>query len=548
MQWACLFLPQLALDLAARTLSDPTAPLLLVHGASNRRSVYAVNATAAAHGLKPGMSLAAAEALLHGFQARPYQPEQETAARELLAALLYRFSAQVSLDLPAAVVFEIARSERLWGTWPRLLQRLRAVLQDLGYQHRLVAAPNPFAAWALAHQHLSLGIDAQHLSTALKSLPLTSCGFDSKALATFKALGLHELRQVLALPRAGLQKRLGKGFCEALASLLGERPPLLHYYQPKEHFSAQLSFEYAVRETTALLFPLQRLTQDLAAFLAARVALVQRLELKLMHAREVHTEVCLSLAEPTRAAERFFAVLRERLSQHRLPAEVFGLQLQALPIATTATPSGDLFQASSTCESYVGLLERLQARLGERALVQLNAAPHHRPEAAHQERPAMLSAAQTTRTRPMPATERMATERALARSGQTDERALAHSGQTDERALAHSGQTDERALANSQQSPSQHTKPLRPSWLLEHPRAFQRQEFVILAGPERIESGWWETDSIAPENAQSADHRRDYYVVETHSGQRAWIFCPAGHAAGTPTTNDWPWMLHGWFA
>ena len=34
---------------------------------------------------------------------------------------------------------------------------------------------------------------------------------------------------------------------------------------------------------------------------------------------------------------------------------------------------------------------------------------------------------------------------------------------------------------------------------------------------------------------------RDYYVVETGEGQRAWVFRPAGDAQAPP-------MLHGWFA
>jgi len=52
----------------------------------------------------------------------------------------------------------------------------------------------------------------------------------------------------------------------------------------------------------------------------------------------------------------------------------------------------------------------------------------------------------------------------------------------------------------------------------------------ILAGPERIESGWWDEH----------DKRRDYYIVETNLGQRAWAFVPA--------ESDTGWTLHGWFA
>ena len=53
---------------------------------------------------------------------------------------------------------------------------------------------------------------------------------------------------------------------------------------------------------------------------------------------------------------------------------------------------------------------------------------------------------------------------------------------------------------------------------------------AVLAGPERIESGWWD----------GADTRRDYYIVRTVHGQQAWAYRPPGMLDG--------WMLHGWFA
>jgi len=72
--------------------------------------------------------------------------------------------------------------------------------------------------------------------------------------------------------------------------------------------------------------------------------------------------------------------------------------------------------------------------------------------------------------------------------------------------------------------------PLRPGWLLARPIPLRSRELRILSGPERIESGWWD----------GSDVRRDYYVVETAEGQRAWAYRPSG--------DEGPFMLHGWFA
>ncbi|MDI9240084.1 DNA polymerase Y family protein [Lysobacter sp. LF1] len=72
-------------------------------------------------------------------------------------------------------------------------------------------------------------------------------------------------------------------------------------------------------------------------------------------------------------------------------------------------------------------------------------------------------------------------------------------------------------------------RPPRPTWLLPHPVPL-RQHARIVSGPERLESGWWDGDDV----------RRDYYVLETLHGQRAWAFADPGKRDG--------WMLHGWFA
>jgi protein ImuB len=61
-------------------------------------------------------------------------------------------------------------------------------------------------------------------------------------------------------------------------------------------------------------------------------------------------------------------------------------------------------------------------------------------------------------------------------------------------------------------------------------------EVVKAYGPERIETAWWRGPTV----------RRDYYVVETRSGDRYWIFRRLGSgSAGRPGSE---WFLHGTFA
>jgi len=75
----------------------------------------------------------------------------------------------------------------------------------------------------------------------------------------------------------------------------------------------------------------------------------------------------------------------------------------------------------------------------------------------------------------------------------------------------------------------------RPLWLLGTPQPLEAQRgrprhdgpLELLAGPERIESGWWD----------GADVQRDYYLASDRYGARLWIY---RECAGTKQ-----WFLHG---
>ena len=62
-------------------------------------------------------------------------------------------------------------------------------------------------------------------------------------------------------------------------------------------------------------------------------------------------------------------------------------------------------------------------------------------------------------------------------------------------------------------------------------------QVVKAHGPERIETAWWRGPTV----------RRDYYVVETATGARYWLFrrLPGRGSAGS---RGGDWFLHGFFA
>src|SRR4249919_2701612 len=127
MQWACILLPQLAMDGVLRRLEVPDgAAIALVDGPVQRRTLHSVTPAARMLGLRPGQSLAAAQALSTHFRTFEHDAAQVERWRALLAAWAYRFSSQVSTELPHALLLEVGHSLQLFGPWPRLEARMRA--------------------------------------------------------------------------------------------------------------------------------------------------------------------------------------------------------------------------------------------------------------------------------------------------------------------------------------------------------------------------------------------------------------------------------------
>ncbi|WP_263140212.1 DNA polymerase Y family protein [Pseudomonas sp. RIT-PI-AD] len=471
MLWACIVLPQLALDAVSRRLADPEAPLVLLSGSPQHRVIQALNPAARALGLRRGQSLAAAHALTRAFASVEQDPAEIERWQQFLAAWAYRFSSQVSLRYPRALLLEIHSSLALFGPWPRFEARLRDELAALGFRHRLVVAPNPAAARALANVHDGLAVlSAEALREALERMPVDRLGLEPQVATAFARMGLRVLGQVLALPRATLARRFPAHLLQHLDTLLGERPLALECYVPPDEFAGRLELNFEVESHQALLFPLRRLTADLAAFLAGRDSGVQRFTLHLEHRGGGETQVPVGLLGAERDPALLFELARGRLERQQVPAPVQAMRLLARDLPAFVPEHRQLFdERPQQSLPWEQLRERLRARLGDDAVHGLSARADHRPEAAW------------------------------------------------------------RAESAPKASPLPPATP-RPGWLLPEPVALREASLRVLAGPERIESGWWD----------GADVRRDYYLVETRGGQRGWAFRPVG--------VDGPLLLHGWFA
>jgi protein ImuB len=486
MIWLALRFPHLALDLFTRgqggrkipiALSD--IPVALSDVIERRELIIDCTPAANAAGVRPGMPVTAALGLLGNLLVAGRDREAERQALQRLAAWCYQYSSQVCIPGDrAGLLIEAGASGRLFGRPEDLGRRLAQELGRLGYHAATGSAPTPEAAWLAAREGLHIGA-AGEIRRQLGPLPLQHLHLEPAQVAAMERMGFRQLRDLLRLPRKALTRRFGPAVSDYLDRLLGVRADPRALYQPPETFSSRLDLPAEIGTSQALLFPLKRLLEELCGVLRGGDTAVQAVQITLghedPHAEQGDTLVDLGLQSPTQDAARLLTVLRQRLERLRLPGPVRAIRLDAPRLLKFAAGQHTLFrdtppeQQQEQQQDIEQLAERLQARLGRDAVSGLTGVEDHRPE-------------YSWRTRALDEPPRCA-------------------------ALAH-----------------------RPAWLLPEPRRCAIENYQILAGPERIESGWWD----------GRDCRRDYFVVRDAHGSTLWAFHEYKPHPG--------WYLHGIFA
>jgi protein ImuB len=460
--WLCVHLPDLPLAIFLRGHRE-SEPVVVSHGQGREQRVLIANRVAVSRGVRPGLRVSAAHALMPKLYVCVRDERAEHAALERLAAWAGQFTSLVSIALPQALLLEVQGSLTLFGGLEALLERLRGGLAELVYRAQLALAPTPLAATWLARTGIDVCITANAaLPGALARLPLHAIDLTEAQVLTLRGMGVRTVGECLRLPRDGLTRRLGADLVQILDRALGKIPdPRIPYVAPAS-FEARIAFPGAVDNTEGLLFPLKRLIQELCGALTARVAGVAALTLKLVHPKATPTRVELGLVAATRDARHLTELFRERLARVTLPEPVEELVLSAARMLPLATENQDFFTPKrATAKTGAELIERLRARLGHEAVQGLQPVAEHRPELAWR----------------------------YSEPG--------HSGTAVE-----SGE--------------------RPLWLLPQPVALEIRnsrpwlgdELTVEGSRERIESGWWDGQDIA----------RDYFIACNHRGERFWIY------------------------
>jgi protein ImuB len=503
--WIAVHVPQL--PLLALQSAQQVLPLVVIDTDDHHQRVIEADEKALAAGVRIGMTLGAALAAAPRIDPRSRDVARELVLLQRLASLAATFTPQVSIELPDALLLEIKSSITLFGGLRALCRRLReacradpVLAQIPGWsgagEPRFTLAPTALAALVAARAGARCFItDVNLLPARLKPLPLTTLRWPEEHNARLTAMGVRTLGELLRLPRAGFAKRFGVALLTDLDRLLGRRADPRRRLVPRERYRGRLDFDHEITDHERILQALSPLLGELEQFLRVRQRGITALSCRFHHYRAQPTRCVLRLAAPEANGERLSTLLRERLATLALPEPVRRCELRSGALVERTLASKPLWSPGERGHAPAGempaLIEHLRARLGAAAVYGLARVCEHRPENAWRvAEPALhVSVAK--------------------RAGETP------------------GLDTAQARASCR----------RPLWLLHTPQELHSQRgrprhagaLELLAGPERIESGWWD----------GADVQRDYYVASDAGGARLWIY--------RECTGARRWFLQGLF-
>lgn len=519
-----LWLPRFATDRLCH--ADPgradqkwrDRPLALVLETRSRLQLTAVNRAAERTGLRPGMALANARALLPRLATAAAEPAEDARALAALAEWCGRYSpwtaVDVSLDTAGAgggmgggsgLWLDVTGCAHLFGGEAALLRQLCGRLAGRGFSCRAAIADTPGAAWAVARfaSEPRAVVAPGETRAALAPLPVAGLRLSAATAAALHGLGLKRIGDLLDIPRAPLAARFGDAVARRLDAALGAVAEPISPRRPGAPLLARLAFAEPIGHADDIAAALDRLLGDLSAGLAHAGRGARRLTLALQRCDNTTQHVRVGTGRPSRDAGHLKALFAEHLD--RIDP---GFGIEAMTLAADVTEKLGASQAAladgeagrsrdneDDDDGIAALLDRLGNRLGARNVLRLAARASHIPERAGRIVPGGALARDACPARPQrqPRPPRLLTRPELIEAV---------------------------AAADA------------PPVLFRWRRAVH---VVIRAeGPERIAPEWWRSE---------AAESRDYYRIEDAEGRRFWLYREDPRRPGAAAA----WYLHGLF-
>lgn len=514
-RWLAIHLPdwsteRVRLWLRGRSSEDANAAILLVETVADRQLVVRACVHGREVGVRRGMTVASARALLGDgpVHVEAYGAEHEAAALERLGRALGRFSPVVVCRPPDGVLLGLDGLERILGPEPRAAEAVLDFLSSLGFGARAAVADVASAALALARHALEPCTvqPARRLRAMVERLPLGALEVEPRIAAALRELELRTVGELLGLSRAQLATRFGPELLAALDRLTGreeERFEPLTYAPPPV---CERELEGATTDLEVIALCVRELLDRLEGALSEIDAGALALAVELFPTDAPPSRELVLLSHPSRDPVHLMTLIEPRLERMQLGFGVDRLRVGAPRVGPLrpeqATGYGLGADRGPRLDRALGeLLDAYAGRLGRDAGLTVQVVESHVPERAFRPRPVRSGERwRAFRTAPVAVAERPS--RLLFEPEPTDVQRDPESGAL----LALRWRGEERRLVG----------------------AF---------GPERLCGPWWQLPIPPPEATRPPNTTRDYYRVQDASGRWLWVFSWSDR-----------WFVHGEWA
>jgi protein ImuB len=504
-----IWLPRLPTDrLRRKNSAAPDKPLVVSIKNDNALRIYATDRRAARLGLKTGMPLADARAMIPVLEVIEADVAADHALLEKIADWCDRFTPLVALDSPQGLFLDVTGVEHLFGGEVGLCETVREKIAAQGFAVQCALAGTSAAARALAHYAPGTIAAPGKDDEAISGLPIAALQLEPAIAHGLRRAGLKNIGQVATRARGELTARFGKAMVAHLDHALGRTEEPVSPRRPLPDLMAEHRFAEPVMTQDVILASLQNLAETLGEVLERHGQGAREMMAVFFRADGAVRRLGVQMGAPTRDPAIIARLFRERLDSLADPLDAgFGFDLIRLEASCAERQAEETpdFAAGAQAEKDIAfLVDRLAARFGAQRVLRFQQQDTHIPEAACVAIPAQY------------ATPTRISWQAQRGTGEAPRRPL--------RLLSKPEPVD--AMAEIPDG-----TPMRFRWrhLLHN--------ITYAEGPERIAMEWW--------RHQAPRLTRDYFRVEDSEGRRFWLYRDGLYDRETAASQ---WYVHGVFA
>ena len=394
--WLAIYLPKISLEIVAGEHREKPAAVVIQK--NGRDIIHTSSRPAEKAGVRKGERLSAAYALCPRLEVYRLDEAAREERLQLLAAAMQRFTSRVVVCSNNALLLEVGSSIAYFGS----LETIQAgICEQLSAVHRhyfyIATSPSPAASLLLARSGSSAVVcKRESLKSALGAIPVDYLPLPAKHKQRLENSGVRVLRDLWRLPGAQLARRFGVDLVDYLARVTGQMVDPRESFQTSPTFECSEDFLYEMTDMDQISACAYELLQSLGQFLRSTDLGISHFTIRLFHAGELATSLRIGMRTGGREEAHFFALLQTRLENFVLPAPVISVQLLADQFIPYHCQSDTLLSvnghdAAAGSASIDALIEQLQARLGNDAVVGLSALADHRPEQASRYEPLFIT-------------------------------------------------------------------------------------------------------------------------------------------------------------